>query len=70
MGYNIWITPLQALAKDIGVEECAALGVSWVAIRNGDTSTNDRQNKRQMPEVICTEVYILLLAQKNYPEGI
>ena len=71
----IWITPLRALAKDIGramEEVLAALGMSWkVAIRNGDTTTSDRQKqKRQMPEVliITPESLHLLLAQKNYPD--
>ena len=71
----IWITPLRALAKDIGramEEVIAELGMSWkVAIRNGDTTTSDRQKqKRQMPEVliITPESLHLLLAQKNYPD--
>ena len=71
----IWITPLRALAKDIGramEEVIAELGMAWkVGIRNGDTTTSDRQKqKRQMPEVliITPESLHLLLAQKNYPE--
>jgi ATP-dependent Lhr-like helicase len=71
----IWVTPLRALAKDIGramEEVIEELGISWkVGIRNGDTSTSDRQKqKRQMPEVliITPESMHLLLAQKNYPE--
>jgi ATP-dependent Lhr-like helicase len=71
----IWITPLRALAKDIGramEEVIAELGMGWkVAIRNGDTTPSDRQKqKRQMPEVliITPESLHLLLAQKNYPE--
>jgi ATP-dependent helicase Lhr and Lhr-like helicase len=71
----IWVTPLRALAKDIGraMEEVIAdLGMQWkVGIRNGDTSLADRQKqKRQMPEVliITPESLHLLLAQKNYPE--
>lgn len=71
----IWITPLRALAKDIGraMEEVInELGMCWkVAIRNGDTSLSDRQKqKRQMPEVliITPESLHLLLAQKNYPQ--
>jgi len=70
----IWITPLRALAKDIGraMEEVInALNISWkVGIRNGDTSTSERaKQKRQMPEVIIItpESLHLLLAQKNYP---
>ncbi|MFY7651871.1 MAG: DEAD/DEAH box helicase, partial [Chitinophagaceae bacterium] len=53
----IWITPLRALAKDIGraMEEAnAALQIPWkVAIRNGDTPINERQKqKKQPPEVL------------------
>jgi ATP-dependent Lhr-like helicase len=71
----VWITPLRALAKDIGramEEVILELGMSWkVGIRNGDTTMSDRQKqKRQMPEVliITPESLHLLLAQKNYPE--
>lgn len=71
----LWITPLRALAKDIGraMEEVVAeLGLQWqVAIRNGDTDTAERQRqKRNMPEVliITPESLHLLLAQKGYPE--
>ena len=71
----MWITPLRALAKDIGramEEVIAELGMSWsVGIRNGDTDINERQRqKRQMPEVliITPESLHLLLAQKGYPE--
>jgi ATP-dependent Lhr-like helicase len=68
----LWITPLRALAKDIGramEEAIAELGMNWkVAIRNGDTDTAERQRqKRQMPEVliITPESLLLLLAQKG-----
>ncbi|MET0464953.1 MAG: ligase-associated DNA damage response DEXH box helicase [Chitinophagaceae bacterium] len=71
----LWITPLRALAKDIGramEEVIAELGMSWkVGIRNGDTDINERaRQKRQMPEVliITPESLHLLLAQKGYPE--
>lgn len=71
----LWLTPLRALAKDIGramEEAITELGLSWkVGIRNGDTSTSERQQqKRQMPEVliITPESLHLLLAQKGYPE--
>ncbi|MGZ8552951.1 MAG: ligase-associated DNA damage response DEXH box helicase, partial [Chitinophagaceae bacterium] len=71
----LWITPLRALAKDIGraMEEVIfELGMSWkIGIRNGDTDTSERQKqKRQMPEVliITPESLHLLLAQKGYPE--
>jgi ATP-dependent Lhr-like helicase len=70
----IWITPLKALAKDIGramEEVIVELDMKWqVGVRNGDTSLSDRQKqKRKMPEVliITPESLHLLLAQKNYP---
>ncbi len=68
----VWITPLRALAKDIGraMEEVIfELGLQWrVGIRNGDTSLSERQKqKRQMPEVLITtpESMHLLLSQKG-----
>jgi len=71
----LWITPLRALAKDIGramEEVIEELGMSWkVGIRNGDTSLSERaKQKRQIPEVliITPESLHLLLAQKHYPE--
>jgi ATP-dependent Lhr-like helicase len=71
----LWITPLRALAKDIGraMEEVfTELDIPWkVGIRNGDTDTAERQRqKKNMPEVliITPESLHLLLAQKNYPE--
>ena len=71
----LWITPLRALAKDIGraMEEVIdELGLMWkVGIRNGDTTTAERQKqKRQMPEVliITPESLHLLLATKGYPQ--
>ncbi len=71
----LWITPLRALAKDIGramEEVIEELGMSWkIGIRNGDTEMSERQKqKRQMPEVliITPESLHLLLAQKNYVE--
>jgi ATP-dependent Lhr-like helicase len=70
----LWITPLRALAKDIGramEEVIAQLNMQWeVGIRNGDTDINERQKQtRSMPEVliITPESLMLLLAQKNYP---
>ncbi|MEJ7674081.1 MAG: DEAD/DEAH box helicase [Chitinophagaceae bacterium] len=53
----LWITPLRALAKDIGramEEVIKELGMSWkIGIRNGDTEMSERQKqKRQMPEVL------------------
>jgi ATP-dependent helicase Lhr and Lhr-like helicase len=71
----MWITPLRALAKDIGramEEVITELGMSWkVGIRNGDTDMAERQRqKRQMPEVliITPESLHLLLGQKGYPD--
>lgn len=71
----LWITPLRALAKDIGramEEAITSIGLPWkVAIRNGDTSTADRaKQKKNMPEVliITPESLHLLLTQKGYPE--
>ncbi len=71
----IWISPLRALAKDVGramEEVITELGMSWkVGIRNGDTEMSERQKqKRQMPEVliITPESLHLLLAQKGYPD--
>ncbi|MFY7900180.1 MAG: DEAD/DEAH box helicase, partial [Chitinophagaceae bacterium] len=71
----LWITPLRALAKDIGramEEAIAALELPWkVAIRNGDTTIAERQKqKRNIPEVliITPESLHLLLAQKNNTE--
>lgn len=69
----LWITPLRALAKDIGramEEVIGELGMQWrVGIRNGDTDIAERQKqKRNMPEVliITPESLHLLLAQKGY----
>lgn len=71
----LWITPLRALAKDIGramEEVIGELGMQWkIGIRNGDTDMNERaRQKRQMPEVliITPESLHLLLAQKGYPD--
>src|SRR6187399_3574110 len=71
----LWITPLRALATDIGramEEVIAALGINWkVGIRNGDTSTTERaKQKKQMPEVliITPESLHLLIGQKGYAE--
>jgi len=71
----LWISPLRALAKDIGramQEVIAGLGMRWqIGTRNGDTEMSERQKqKRRMPEVliITPESLHLLLAQKNYPE--
>ena len=72
----IWITPLRALAKDIGramEEVIAELGLQWsVGIRNGDTTTSERaKQKRQLPEVliITPESLHLFLASKGYADA-
>src|SRR6187402_181228 len=71
----LWITPLRALATDIGraMEEVVKeLGINWrIGIRNGDTSTTERaKQKKQMPEVliITPESLHLLIGQKGYAE--
>src|SRR5690349_19027763 len=71
----LWITPLRALAKDIGramEEVITELGMEWkIGIRNGDTDMSERQRqKRRMPEVliITPESLHLLLAQKGYAD--
>ena len=71
----LWLTPLRALAKDIGraMEEVIfELGMQWqIGIRNGDTKISERQKqKRNMPEVliITPESLHLLLAQNGYTE--
>ncbi len=68
----LWVTPLKALAKDIGramEEVITELDTQWrIGIRNGDTDLKVReQQKRNMPEVliITPESMHLLLAQKN-----
>ncbi len=73
----LWITPLRALAKDIGramEEVIEELGMQWkVGIRNGDTTTSERQKqKRQIPEIliITPESLHLFLAQKSYTESL
>jgi ATP-dependent Lhr-like helicase len=68
----IWITPLRALAQDISqamMQVCIETGLPWkIAVRNGDTSTAERQRqKRAMPECLVTtpESLHLLMAQKG-----
>ncbi len=68
----IWISPLRSLAKDLAkamrtaVEE---IGLDWeVAVRNGDTPTNQRRKQeRLMPDVLLTtpETLHLLFSQKK-----
>ncbi len=47
----LWITPLRALAKDIGramEEVITELGMSWkIGIRNGDTDISERQKQKR-----------------------
>ncbi len=69
----IWITPLRALAKDIGramEEVIAELGMQWrIGIRNGDTPVAERQQQKKRPPevlIITPESFHLLLAQKGY----
>jgi ATP-dependent Lhr-like helicase len=69
----LWITPLRALAKDIGramEEVIGELQLNWkIGIRNGDTPLAERERqKRQMPEVliITPESLHLLIAQKGH----
>lgn len=71
----LWVTPLRALAKDVGraMEEALfELDIPWkVAVRNGDTTTAERQRqKTNMPEVliITPESLHLLIATKNNKE--
>lgn len=71
----IWITPLRALAKDIGramEEVIEELGLQWkVGIRNGDTATKERQSQKKAPPeilIITPESLHLLLAQKGYAD--
>jgi ATP-dependent helicase Lhr and Lhr-like helicase len=71
----LWITPLRALAKDIGraMEEVIhELGMNWqVGIRNGDTDLAERaKQRRNMPEVmiITPESLHLLLALRGYTD--
>lgn len=73
----IWVSPLRALAKDIGRAMGTVLielDIPWkVAIRNGDTSTSERQKqKNNLPEIliITPESLQLMLAQKNYSENL
>jgi ATP-dependent Lhr-like helicase len=69
----LWITPLRALAKDIGRAMEAAIaeiGIPWkVGIRNGDTPTSERQKQKlRLPEIliITPESLHLLLSGKDH----
>ena len=70
----LWITPLRALAVDIKASAerlIRELNLDiTVGIRNGDTSTAERQKqKRKMPDLLIPtpESMHLLLATKTYP---
>ncbi|MGE5107266.1 MAG: ligase-associated DNA damage response DEXH box helicase [Sphingobacteriales bacterium] len=70
----LWISPLRALAKDIGramEEVIQELELPWkLGIRNGDTDTKEKaRQKKQVPEIliITPESLHLLLAQKARP---
>ena len=67
----IWITPIRALAKEIlQSSERAALGLNIeakIAIRTGDTETNEKTRlKKSPPHILITtpESLQLLLAQQ------
>lgn len=69
----LWITPLRALAKDIGIAMerlCHDLDIPWrVAVRSGDTSLAERQKqKKEAPECLITtpESLHLLMSQIGY----
>jgi len=69
----IWVTPLRALAKDIGramEEAIAELGMQWkVGIRNGDSATSEKQQQKKSPPeilLITPESLHLLLSGKDH----
>lgn len=69
----LWITPLQALARDLekALQQVVDdLEIPWqIARRTGDVSTaKKRKLKKQMPEVLITtpESLHILMAQKGY----
>lgn len=69
----LWITPLRALAKDIGramEEAIEELGMQWkVGIRNGDTTTAERQKQKQRPPeilIITPESLHVLLSTNEH----
>jgi ATP-dependent helicase Lhr and Lhr-like helicase len=71
----LWISPLRALAKDIGramEEALTELRIPWkVGIRNGDTDPAERARQmKRLPEilVITPESLHLMLAQKGYSQ--
>jgi len=71
----LWITPLRALGADIARAMEVALeelGIPWrVGIRNGDTSSAQRQaQKKAIPEILVTtpESMHLIFSAPGYPE--
>lgn len=71
----LWITPLRALGADIARAMEVALeelGIPWrVGVRNGDTSSTQRQaQKKAMPEILVTtpESMHLIFSTSGYPE--
>jgi ATP-dependent Lhr-like helicase len=70
----LWITPLRALAKEIGLaaeEYVKGMKVPIsIGVRTGDTSSSERARQaKQLPNLLITtpESLQLLLAQKKYP---
>lgn len=73
--FLLWITPLKALSTDIknAIQQAAdELHAGWeVALRNGDTSTQERaKQKKSRPQCLVTtpESLHLLLATKGYAD--
>lgn len=73
--YLLWITPLRALATDIAnaIQEAAnELDANWtVKVRNGDTTTSERQKQKNKPPqcwVITPESLHLLFTQKQFEQ--
>lgn len=69
----LWVTPLRALAKDIGramEEAIEELGIPWkVGIRNGDSTAAERQKQKSSPPeilLITPESLHLLLSGKDH----
>ena len=69
----LWVTPLKALAADIQramTSVLSTLNLPWqVAVRNGDTTSADRQKqKRSIPQIliITPESLQLLIATKQH----
>lgn len=69
----IWISPIRALAKELAITSQKAIegmDLDWsVGVRNGDTSSAERQKqKRKAPQILITtpESLHILLASKGY----